>query len=527
MTDAEFRDPPSTDFQPGRRFRLARHFLAFSLVVIGGSTALATWLAVREVRLELTQSSAKYAADIVENLFYQIEEEYLAPLLEKGETYDYTDPHHVAALRSVINRSIHGHAVAKLYFFDTDGWIIFSSQEEHIGFQVGEENQHFREAAGGVVSWVLKRRNDPLDMTGDPTAEELLETYVPIHSRLGDDPGKVVGVIEIYQKVEELQAELESSTRRIVTVALASVGALFLVCTHFIVRADRIIRQRRRELLKSNQALRDLSRDLEVLVEKRTQQLIEKAKLASLGGLAAGVAHEINTPLATISACAEGSAARLREMLTANTEAEREVFEYLGFIDTEAFRCKEITRSLLDYSRQSLIDETSEFDVNELIERTLVLFRLNKENRRVQIEAELEPGLPGVTGDPAQIRQVLHNLVENALHSVRGVENPRVIVRTKSREDHVVVECEDNGEGIPPNIAEKVFDPFFTTKPPGQGVGLGLALSYNIIQRHGGVLDLVRSRPASGNGANASDQAGTLFRFTLRIHSGAEDGNAR
>jgi signal transduction histidine kinase len=212
-------------------------------------------------------------------------------------------------------------------------------------------------------------------------------------------------------------------------------------------------------------------------------------------------------------------------MLTADTEAEREVFEYLDFIDTEAFRCKEITRSLLDYSRQGLIDETSEFDVNELIERTLVLFRLNKENRRVRIEAELEPGLPSVSGDPAQIRQVIHNLVENALHSVRGVESPRVVVRTQRRDDHVVVECEDDGEGIPSDIAEKVFEPFFTTKPPGQGIGLGLALSFNIIQRHGGVLDLVRSRPRSDDGVNASDEAGTLFRFTLRIHHSRVDAD--
>jgi signal transduction histidine kinase len=422
----------------------------------------------------------------------------------------------------VIDRSIHGHAVAKLYFFDTDGWIVFSTQEDHIGFQVGEENNHFRKAAGGAVSWVMKRRYDPLDMTGDPTAEELLETYVPIYSRFGDDPDKVVGVIEIYQKVEELQRELAKSTRRIVTVALVSVGALFLVCTYFIVRADRIIRQRRRELVMSNEALRDLSRDLEMLVGKRTQQLVEKAKLASLGGLAAGVAHEINTPLATISACAEGSAARLRELIGINSEREKEVFEYLDFIGAEAFRCKEITRSLLDYSRQNLIDERSEFDINELISQTLVLFRLNKENRSIEIEAELEEGLRTVSGDPAQIRQVVYNLVENALHGVRGVESPRVILRTRSEEGHVVVECQDNGSGIPTEITSKIFEPFFTTKPSGQGIGLGLALSFNIIQRHGGVLDLASSRIVSSESSDSTDGPGTLFRFTLKFYSRAD-----
>lgn len=491
-----------------REFPLTRYFLITGLIVMGGATALTTWLTVAEVREELTTNAAEYAREIVDNLFHQIEEEFLQPLAATGGSYSFEDKEQVAALREVVERSIHGHNVRKLYFFDPDGIILFSTQAEHVGFPIPPDNSHFMEALGGEVSWVLKRRNDPLDISGSRTGEQLLETYVPVRSRFSESQ-EVGGVIEIYQGVTELNRDLRKSAQRIITVALCGLGALLVVSTYFVRRASRVIHQRRVQLLESNRALQELSRNLETLVDKRTRQLIEKQKLASLGQLSAGLAHEINTPLGTIAACSEGSLARLRELPEGVSGPLADVSEYLELIHVEAFHCKEILRSLLDYSRQSRVAESVELDLNQLVEQTLTLLRVNKEYGSLPVDTSLFAESATLRGDPVQVRQVIFNLIENAIHATRGVEEPRISLRTRSEKDQVVFECQDNGGGIPPEVREKIFDPFFTTKATREGIGLGLALSFNIIQRHGGVLELVRTESPLG------PESGTLFRFTL------------
>jgi signal transduction histidine kinase len=497
---------PTSSREPGprsREFPFLRYFLVVSILAMGLATALTTWLTLVEVRDEVVTNQARFAEALVKNIFHQLQEEFLRPLLERGGSYDHKDPEQTEALGEVVERSIFNQDVRKLYFFDRSGLIIFSTQREHIDFQI-QENEHFNQALEGDVSWVLKRRNDPLDLTGDPTAEELLETYVPVYGPGSEEP---IGVIEIYQGVEDLQRDLRKTRSRIVLVAVCGMGVLLLVFSYFIVRAARVIQRRRRELIESNEALQDLSRNLERLVEERTQQLLDKEKLASLGGLAAGVAHEINTPLATIAACSEGCLERLAEVERGDESSLEEIREYLKLIHTETFHCKGITRNLLDYSRQSPMSALTEVDLNDLSEQTISLLRLNKEHRDVSIETDLRADTAGLLGDAARIRQVIHNLLENAVHAVRGAADPRIVVRTRSGAEGVTFECEDNGPGIAESVREKIFDPFFTTKPPRDGTGLGLALSFSIVERHGGHLELV----SAGTGTPPR----TVFRFTL------------
>ena len=213
--------------EPGKEFPLVRFFVLVSAFVLGVATFASTIWTVRHERQELISSSAAYATEIVANVFHQVEEEFLQPLLERAETFDSTDSEHTEALGQVVERAIFKHRVRKLYFFDPSGLIVFSTQREHIGQQLPENNQHFLEAARGGVSWVLKKRNDPLDLTGNPTSEELLETYVPVYSRLAPDPTAVIGVIEIYQDVKELRTKLATFQRDLVVRAVVQLGALY------------------------------------------------------------------------------------------------------------------------------------------------------------------------------------------------------------------------------------------------------------------------------------------------------------
>jgi C4-dicarboxylate-specific signal transduction histidine kinase len=353
-------------------------------------------------------------------------------------------------------------------------------------------NVHFQEALAGRVSSGVRGSSRQTDISAMPRGMEFLETYVPVFSRADGRGKRLVAVVEVYQDMEDLQAAMTRVATWTALTALLSMmvlGGLFAVIT---IKADRVIRQRESDILASNSALQRLSSDLERQVRERTRQLIQKEKLASLGTLAAGVAHEINNPLATIAACAEGSLNRLAGEVSGDTAAEARA--YLELIGDEVYRVKRITQNLLDFSRQEPSSVSEPIDLDQLVAQTVDLVRLGEGAKDVPIDLDLRAEDDGLRGDPVQIRQVVHNLLSNSLTAVKAAGRPRVLVRTRSTPSEVWLECIDNGPGIPPAIRDKVFEPFFTTKATGEGTGLGLAVSYSIAEQHGGALDIVEER---------------------------------
>ena len=204
-------------------------------------------------------------------------------------------------------------------------------------------------------------------------------------------------------------------------------------------------------------------------------QLLQAEKLSSLGLLAAGIAHEINTPITGIS-----SYAQMLLQQTGATDRRRPMLEK---IEKQSFRASEIVNSLLNFSRLS----GSAFhpvDVNRLIADCLALLRHQFERSGIRVEADLEESLPPVYGNTGKLQQVFVNLFLNARDAMPSGGD--LVVRTGMRESMVVVEISDTGEGIPRENLNRIFDPFFTTKPIGKGTGLGLAVSYGIVEEHGG-----------------------------------------
>jgi signal transduction histidine kinase len=219
--------------------------------------------------------------------------------------------------------------------------------------------------------------------------------------------------------------------------------------------------------------------ELERKIEARTLELVRAARLADVGVLAAGVAHEINNPLASIASCGEGL---LRKMDRGSAEPE-EAREYLGTIVSEAYRTRDITRRLLDLARPAP-STTAAIDAAPLFEQVRALTHHLLEQRRMRIEIDVEPSLGSVEGDAGELLQVLLNLVINA----RDAGSDGGVVRLRARDDGEAQlwEVEDDGDGIADEDLERVFDPFFTTKGPGVGTGLGLSLAAAIVDRHGG-----------------------------------------
>ena len=233
-------------------------------------------------------------------------------------------------------------------------------------------------------------------------------------------------------------------------------------------------------------------------------QIMQSEKLAAIGQLAAGVMHEINNPLATISACVAAITGRMDEASGVERGA---VEEYLELIDKEVDRCTRIVDGLLDFSRPKG-KAKGRVALNALVEETLFLMKHHQRFKRLTVARELDVTLPAAMGNAEQLTQVLMALMLNAVDAMD--DRGKLTVRTgknPTRSGEVVLEVEDTGMGIPRADQSKIFEPFYTTKPPGRGTGLGLSICYGIVEDHRGRME-VDSTPGRG----------TTFRVFLPVH---------
>lgn len=222
---------------------------------------------------------------------------------------------------------------------------------------------------------------------------------------------------------------------------------------------------------------------------KSTQdQLIQREKLSAVGEFVAGVTHELNNPLAVIIGYAQ-----LLQMESLNPEQEAYVRQIVGGVH----RCRKITRSLLAFARQHP-PERLDVDVNALLDETLGFIQYELRTGNIEVVRRLAPGLPPVHADPHQLQQVFLNIANNARqameeHAGRG----RLVVTTEEAGPRVRITLQDDGPGISAENLGRLFTPFFTTKAVGKGTGLGMSVSYGIIQEHGGDIR-AESRPGAG-----------------------------
>ncbi|HEV2214665.1 MAG TPA: ATP-binding protein, partial [Terracidiphilus sp.] len=212
-------------------------------------------------------------------------------------------------------------------------------------------------------------------------------------------------------------------------------------------------------------------------------QLAQADKLSSIGLLAAGVAHEINTPLAVISSYAQMLAKQLR--------GDQRIGPVLEKITQQSFRASEIANGLLNFSRTSTT-EFRETDLNQVIRDTLSLVEHQLKTARIEVEMELADALPAIHGNPGKLQQVFLNLLLNAKEAMPGGGRLRLATLVNGHVEAVVA---DSGAGIAPENLKRIYDPFFTTKTtpkPGErrGTGLGLSVTYGIIQEHAGKIEV-------------------------------------
>jgi two-component system NtrC family sensor kinase len=249
------------------------------------------------------------------------------------------------------------------------------------------------------------------------------------------------------------------------------------------------------------QELEDSARTLEERVQARTKELMaiqmqmaQSEKLASLGRMSSGVAHEINNPL--------GGILTFAMLALEDARPDDPVRKNLEIIVKQTLRCRDIVKGLLEFSRKpEAVAATA--DVHSVVQSTMSLLEQQAIFHNIHTVRDLEVGLPPAHVDPGQLQQVVMNLVLNALDAMEG--SGVLTISTEALRDgkEIAINVIDTGKGIPPDIQPLVFEPFFTTKEVGQGTGLGLAIVHGIITRAGGSIEL------------DSSEKGTRFRIRL------------
>jgi signal transduction histidine kinase len=235
---------------------------------------------------------------------------------------------------------------------------------------------------------------------------------------------------------------------------------------------------------KSTKAQKKLSSDL----ENQRVLSFNNAKMASLGEMAAGIAHEINNPLAII----EVSASTLERKLSKEDALTEDVEKYILKIKNTVHRIASIIKSLKNMSRVSENDDFLEIDIQDMINDTLVLLQDKLYHNKIEVHIEKDPNVIAVNGKLSELSQVLINLVSNSADAIidSECEERSISIKTKLRSNMVYIMVEDSGPGVPKDKISKIFDPFYTTKDIGKGTGLGLSLSKQIIENHRGEIFL-------------------------------------
>ncbi|MFY0607167.1 MAG: hypothetical protein JXR10_10645 [Cyclobacteriaceae bacterium] len=321
-------------------------------------------------------------------------------------------------------------------------------------------------------------------------------------------------------KLKESLRKIESENQkrlydnRIIMNALLG-GSFFLVVVIIIIY--RGSRQKQKSSRKIESAYNQL---------KSTQtQLIHSEKMASLGELTAGIAHEIQNPLNFVNNFSDLNKELLDELKDAVAQNDQEevsaiikdLSENETKINHHGKRAEEIVKSMLQHSRSGSVEKELT-DINALADEYLRLayhgLRAKDKSFNADFKADLDPNLPKVKVVSQDIGRVILNLINNAFQAVKGVEKPEVVVSTKlispleGEQRGVLITVSDNGSGIPDDIKEKIFQPFFTTKPTGEGTGLGLSMSYDIVTKgHGGEIKV-----------ESEEGKGTKFIISLPIN---------
>jgi two-component system NtrC family sensor kinase len=446
----------------------------------------------------------------------------------------------------IINTIGHESGMSRIRIFNKEGKVTFSTEPQEVGHFVDKKGEACYACHAQAQPLARLDRPDRMRIYRAADGTRVLGVILPIenepdcsnaacHAHANDN--RVLGVLDTNLSLATVDRAVASTQRRFAFFTLASItllsllsGGLIWVTVHKPVRqlteGTRHVAQgdlsyslpvasrdeigslaasfnRMTEQLRiAQEENRQWTSTLEERVREKTaalarayRRLAQTEKMASLGKLAAVVAHEINNPLAGILTYSK-LLTRMTDKGLEDSGRRADARKYLQIIETESRRCGAIVKNLLTFARQAPLNPQRN-DLNAVIERCLLLVGHQMNLQCIDLDKSLDPGLPPIYCDADQVQQALLALLMNALEAMP--HGGRLAVRSSFDAQQRVgrVEVRDEGPGIPEDILPRIFEPFFTTKEEGKGVGLGLAVAFGIIQQHGGNIEVV-SAPQKG-----------------------------
>jgi signal transduction histidine kinase len=449
-----------------RRFFLLWGGLTFVL-----ATAVLVQVQTLFLRRELTADAERHAKIIAAHLSTTYLSRYgwnLAFLSDPVERSEFD-----RRLRPVLGSL----EVRKIKIFSPARVVIYATDSDLIGKEISG-NEALAGVLRGTPSTHVADAKYYFNVYGDRLIGPLIETYVPLR----DERGQVVGAFEIYQDYAPLAETIRNGTVRLVLVMVLFMVSLAVIVSVFITKQNAMLLGQKDLLLK----------ELEREVALKSEQLISAARLATMGTLASKVGHEIRNALNEVV----GYGSMIKGKLTGR-EAE-----YFRAMNAGVARVEGIARDLLVMGAHSQ-PIFQEVEVASQIDEIVRFFRdLHRVDCSSIVTNYRSRGR--IRGIPDRLRQVFMNLIQNACQAMEGASERGTVTVTVADVDdgrRVRVDVSDDGPGIPPTVLAKIFDPFFTTKPEGKGTGLGLPVVKEIVEDHGGTIE-VSSVP--GNGATFS-----------------------
>ena len=452
-------------------FRLAKFFSLTSFVVILAFTGLLTLLLAHRAQHMAFKKSEDYLKLLAANLNHQVFQQFLVPIaIEKQGRITIADPDQYQRLDTVVKNTIHGFHVEKLAIYDQVGVLSYSTSQVPLGkdcFDVpGVRQALFGESyfempgsnflLAGLDRWAGKAQS--------------LTAFFPfrLEGKEGPGLGPVVGVFEISQNITGDMAEITRFQLLILIISMFVMGLLFLVLRQIAKQAEVIIERRQKEQLA-----------LEA-------QLNQAERLAALGEMTAGVAHEIRNPLGIISSTSELLRERLNRYEPQNRLAQ--------IIVEEANRLNDKVTEFLDFARPRVPNLRS-CDLEKVIDRSLEFLQPEIDRLHIAVERQYQlNGMPQMA-DADLLHQALLNILLNAIQAMPQGGTLKVSTGPGPQGHGSRIGIEDSGEGIDPEMVKKVFNPFFTTKEKGSGLGLPIVKS--IIESHRGAIR-IDSQPGQG-----------------------------
>ncbi|MEA3428838.1 MAG: ATP-binding protein [Thermodesulfobacteriota bacterium] len=449
-------------------FKLVKYFTFTSLILIFLGILILAGLNNHWARMMQLKKSEDYAKLLVANLNHQVYMKFYLPLsITRHRVIRLSEEKYYKRMDMIVKSTLHSFNVEKVNIYDKNNTIIYSYDQKLIGTKDVEGKGYLSALSGASTSKLIQRGNFFQILFGFPKNAKLI-TFAPLRTEepLPTLTRQVFGVFEIVQDIsEDFKTIFRFQIHAIITISLI-MSALFLALFFVVKRGESIIENRALERLRLK------------------EQLARARHLSSLGEMVAGVSHEIRNPLGIIRSSASHLKKKMNHFDPSNTIPD--------IIIEESDRLNNIITDFLNFAKPKMLN-FAPCRVEEVLDKNITFLASQIKKHGYIIKKHYDNNLPKIPADSAMLYQAFLNILINSMQAMPG--GGGIHIQLTSKDDLITIAFEDEGEGIPKDVMEKIWQPFFTTKEKGTGLGLGIVK--NIIEAHNGTIH-INNRSAKG-----------------------------